>query len=166
MLRYHPLITAIPFRIESRPSEHLAEPGGDAFGVIRRHLGKQRAKQRIFRNVTAVENPSHVQQRGIAARPFEQRGFVQGIGYRIMKFDTPVHPAAERLVERGSASAQAEMLRGSTRILRNDDAVFIDQLDVSRDAIRAIPGHLDLRRAMGVRQAGVTRGSDADAEGA
>src|SRR5215203_3289572 len=48
--------------------------------MIRRHLRKQRAQQRIFRHVSAVKNPGQAQQGGIASRPLKQRGLVERVG--------------------------------------------------------------------------------------
>src|SRR3984957_11896754 len=56
------------------------------------------------------------------------------------------------------------MFRRCAGVLRNARTGFIHQRDVSRHAIGPIPGHLDLRRAVRVGQAGVTRRPEADAE--
>src|SRR5215207_8421343 len=51
--------------------------------MIGRHFRKQRPQQRIFRHVSAVENPGQAQQGGIASRPLEERGLVERVGLGI-----------------------------------------------------------------------------------
>src|SRR5260370_7726932 len=123
MLRHHTPVAAISFSIEGWPTKNLTQPRGDALRMIWRHFCKQRPKQRISWDVAAVENPSHVEKRGISSDPLEQRWLTQWIGYWILKFDAPVHSAAERLVEGRPAPAQPEVLPGSTFVLCNTPAL-------------------------------------------
>lgn len=56
------------------------------------------------------------------------------------------------------------MLARGAGILRDRDAILVDQLDMPGDAIGAVPRDLDLRRPVDIGQVRVTHWSDADAE--
>ena len=67
-------------------------------------------------HVLLVEEARHPGQRGQAAGPLEQRRLVVRRRRRVLEVDVPVHAAAERLVLRLPAAAQAVVLaRGALR---------------------------------------------------
>jgi hypothetical protein len=106
----HPLVAAVALAVGLRSSEDLAQPEGHALRMIRGHVRKQGSQERLLWHVPAVEDPGHSGQRREAACPLEEGRLVLRVGDRVTKFDLPVHAAAERLVPRMAAAAEAVVL--------------------------------------------------------
>ena len=83
-----------------------------------------------------VEPPREAQQRREAAGPLKERRLV-GLG-RVVEVRVPVHPAAERLVLRLAAAAQAVVLVRRAVVADLGMAFAVEQFDRAGDAVGAV----------------------------
>src|SRR5271154_2985525 len=136
VLADHALVAPVAVAVRWRPPEDLAEPGGDALGVIGRHRAEQRRKQRLLRDVCLIEAARDAKQCGETTGPLEQRRLLWRLGG--VEVGVPGHAAAERLVLRLAAATEAVVLERRAGVARLRCAGGVEQRDAPDHTVRTV----------------------------